>query len=139
MSDELRQIATFGNALAAQLARARLEAEGIPAFLTNEHGSSAGGGVGLQVAESDVARARELLGASTPTRRSADGEPLTCLMCRSPELESMDWPLPLRLLRSLLLMAVPLPSEWFEGSRLRCRNCGYEQPAQAGPPPEPRP
>jgi len=95
MPARLTQIASFSSGIAAQLARARLEAAGIPSFLTNELGSIAGGGVGLQVSESDVARARELLAG----------------------------------LRSLLLMVLPLPAEWFSGGRTRCGNCGFAQPA----------
>ncbi len=41
----------------------------------------------------------------------------------------MDWSLPLRIVRSLLLMVLPLPAEWLTGSRTRCGNCGFEQPA----------
>lgn len=130
MSDRLSQIASFHSGIPAQLARARLEAEGIQSFLTNELGSVAGGAVGLQVAETDAERARELLGVPgpRPDPRRQDGESVRCLMCRSSELESTDWSLPVRMLRALLLMALPLPAEWFTRSRTRCRNCGYEQP-----------
>ena len=125
-----RQIASFSTALHAQLARSRLEAAGIESLVTNEIGSTIiGGGVGLQVAEADVERARELLASPPPPENGPTGEATrpACVMCRSEDLEHADWPLLLRALRSLLLMAVPLPAEWFAGKRLRCRNCGYEQ------------
>ncbi len=135
MPARLTQIASFSSGIAAQLARARLEAAGISSFLTNELGSVAGGGVGLQVSESDVARARELLAGpqrparSGPAEPSAEAGPGRCIICRSAEIESVDWSLPLRILRSLLLMVLPLPAEWLTGSRTRCSNCGFEQPA----------
>ena len=133
MTARLTQIASFSSGIPAQLARARLEAAGIPSFLTNEFGSIAGGGVGLQVSESDADRARELLTApqrpatSSPAKPSEDAEVDRCIMCRSTDIESVDWALPLRVLRSLLLMVVPLPAEWLTGSRTRCGNCGFER------------
>ena len=64
-------IASFGRPWEAQLAKARLEAEGIRAFLLDEQVisvnpfySPALGGVKLAVAAQDAARARELLGPS---------------------------------------------------------------------------
>lgn len=135
MPARLTQIASFSSGIAAQLARARLEAAGIPSFLTNELGSIAGGGVGLQVSESDVARARELLAGPAHPASSGPAEPPAeagsgrCIICRSTKIESVDWPLPLRVLRSLLLMVLPLPAEWFSGGRTRCGNCGFAQPA----------
>lgn len=62
-------IADFGSPIQAQLAKARLEAEGIPAFLLDENAiavnpfySPALGGVKLAVPKGDARRAREILG-----------------------------------------------------------------------------
>lgn len=126
MSSELVQIASFHSTASAELARGRLAAEGIRSFLTNELGSSAGGGgVGLQVALRDAQQARVLLG-SAEAPGDTDEAVMRCLMCRSAKLERVEWSLPLRVLRSLFLMAVPLPAEWFGGRRVRCRVCGHE-------------
>ncbi len=126
MSSELAQIASFHSAPSAELARARLQAEGIRSFLTNELGSSASGGsVGLQVAARDAAQARALLGFSEAPRDAGEAV-MRCVICRSAELERVDWSWPLRVLRSILLMVVPLPAEWFGGRRVRCRVCGHE-------------
>ena len=64
-------IASFGRPWEAHLAKARLEAEGIRAFLLDEQAisvnpfySPALGGVKLTVAAHDATRARELLGLS---------------------------------------------------------------------------
>jgi hypothetical protein len=61
-------IANFPYPIDANLAKSRLEAEGIDCVLTNEHIAGmnwywplAIGGVGLQVAESDAERAVEIL------------------------------------------------------------------------------
>lgn len=64
-------IAEFGRPVDAHLAKARLEAEGIQAFLLDENAisvnpfySPALGGVKLAVAARDADRAREVLGLS---------------------------------------------------------------------------
>lgn len=61
-------IANFPSPIDANLAKTRLEADGIECVLTNEHIASmnwywplAIGGVGLQVRESDAERAMEIL------------------------------------------------------------------------------
>ncbi len=64
----LTTIASFREAYAAHIARAKLEAEGIPAFVADEHlvgvhplYSDAIGGVKLRVAEEDAERARSIV------------------------------------------------------------------------------
>ncbi len=61
-------IANFAYPIEANLAKTRLESEGIDCVLTNEHFAGlnwvwplAVGGVGLQVRESDAERAAEIL------------------------------------------------------------------------------
>lgn len=61
-------IASFDHPIEANLAKTRLEAEGIECVLTNEHIAGMNwvwaptiGGVGLQVRESDARRALEIL------------------------------------------------------------------------------
>ena len=68
MSDRLVTIAAFGDSARAHLAVARLEAEGIDAFLADEnigamawHYNIATGGIKVQVRSSDADRAAELL------------------------------------------------------------------------------
>lgn len=65
----LTTIASFSFPYEAQIARAKLESEGIPAFLADEHTinaqwlySNALGGVRLQVPDEFVDRANEVLG-----------------------------------------------------------------------------
>ncbi len=70
--NDLVTIATFTSTVDAELAKSRLESEGIAAMLGNELASGmmpflgAGlGGVSLQVAQHDAERAREILGDAT--------------------------------------------------------------------------
>ncbi len=67
--DDLVTIMKFPSPVDAEIAKSRLESEGIPAFLGNELASgmmpflSSGlGGVSLQVAAHDAERAKEILG-----------------------------------------------------------------------------
>jgi len=69
MPDELTTVATFSNTAEADLAKERLELEGITAFVVGEITSSVmpyvAGRVALQVGTADAAQAREILGAGS--------------------------------------------------------------------------
>lgn len=69
MSDALVTIASYENALEAEIVKGRLESEGIQAFLSNSHTvgmdwtlSQAVGGVVLSVLRDDAERAAHILG-----------------------------------------------------------------------------
>ena len=75
----LTTIASFDHTLDANLAKTRLEAEGIDCVLTDEHITSmnwfwvpAIGGVRLQVRESDARRALEILEGESDDEDGAD-------------------------------------------------------------------
>ena len=55
-----------------------------------------------------------------------------CMMCRSSQLEPIDFPMPIRAIRSLVLMVLPIPRSWLERGRLRCGLCGHEWTPAAG-------
>jgi hypothetical protein len=81
MSQELVFIATFDNSLLANIAKGRLEAEGIAAFLHNERAlemqwlwTNASGGIGLLVPESDAGRARAILAEPVAADATATDE-----------------------------------------------------------------
>jgi Putative prokaryotic signal transducing protein len=68
--DELVTVASFPDVAEAQLAKERLELEGVPAFVIDAltagvmpYLTGSTGGVRVQVAGPDAARAREILGA----------------------------------------------------------------------------
>ncbi len=72
-------IASFDHPIEANLAKTRLEAEGIECVLTNEHIAGMNwvwaptiGGVGLQVLEADARRALEILEGESDDDDSAD-------------------------------------------------------------------
>ncbi len=74
-------IANFPYPIDANLAKSRLEAEGIDCVLTNEHIAGmnwywplAIGGVGLQVRESDAERAVEILESVASGEDEMDGD-----------------------------------------------------------------
>jgi len=77
--NDLVTVAKFQTPAEAELAKERLEAEGIPVFLKNEMAvgvmpylGSALGGIELQVPERDTATARDLL--EPPSEDDQDGE-----------------------------------------------------------------
>ena len=87
MSDALKTVATFTMPIEADMAKNRLEAEGIRAFLGDAamagwcwHLTNAMHGVAILVAERDLARAVEILedDADQPTEESA---PWSCPKC----------------------------------------------------------
>jgi len=79
--DELVTVATFQTPVEAELAKERLELEGITAFLKNEMAvgvmpylGSALGGIELQVPERDAAAAREILEPPPQEPEPEDGD-----------------------------------------------------------------
>ncbi|RDC65723.1 putative signal transducing protein [Adhaeribacter pallidiroseus] len=134
MENKLITIATFPDALKAQIMRGRLEAEGIPAFIADEHTITnqpylymAYGGVRLQVAEQDRERAQQALQASEPFSVDPAPEhfPDQCPNCHSPkvtETTSINQPSLLSLLRNVLTFRDPQTPV----RRFTCANCGYK-------------
>lgn len=90
MSYDLVTVATYGNMVAAHAARSRLEAAGIRAFVAGENAASALsyvgpalGGVKLQVGESDLERAAELLAEDDEADAAAEAAgPWRCRPCQ---------------------------------------------------------
>src|SRR5207244_6007231 len=89
MDDKLVEVARFGDAVEAELAKNRLEAEGIRAFLGTENtgGLFAGmglafGGISLHVAEADLARAAALLDTPAEDEDLAGVEDSPAIMAR---------------------------------------------------------
>jgi hypothetical protein len=130
--DRLVTVETFATSWEAQLARARLESEGIESRMADENLvrlglSNAIGGVKLLVWEGDAARAAELL------RREArlpeiylvtEDEALwpRCPGCNSDNLSLERWSRRL-LMGSLLLLRFPI---LIPRRRWKCRHCGGE-------------
>ena len=95
MPEKFLTVATFDTPFQASLAKNRLEAEGIAAYLLGEstvgwfwYLSNAVGGIKLQVAEADLERAGEILAAArdgpaktSPPRAAATKTATTCARC----------------------------------------------------------
>lgn len=125
MKNALEVIATFENALDAEMARGRLESEGIRAFVqdgnivgANWTLSNAVGGVKVAVLAQDLQRAIEIL-ADAGTHEDEDSGWGKCSKCGSSKLElhsdrrmtNLTW----------LLLGIPL---LFPNKRFLCRSCG---------------
>ena len=133
MDDDLVTLASYRDVIEANVVRSRLESEGIPCFLADEHlvqmnwlYSDAIGGVKLQVVESDVEEAMRILRGNPELAGfglgGSDGLKVEdCLACGSEDVV-MD-KMPRRLLfLSWLLLGVPI---LFLKRRWRCEACGH--------------
>lgn len=78
MSDPLTTVRTYYNPAAAEFVRGLLESFGIPAFLADENIARLYSGfqVRLQVRESDLPDARQILDAALPESAPGDEETL---------------------------------------------------------------
>lgn len=128
-------LATFSDQLRAELARGRLESEGIAATLKDQHivginwlYSFAVQGVKLQVGVADAARALAILSGEYADLldEETSGVPSHCEVCGSTRLTVYD---PLRFLAALTLLpfwplalAVGIPLIRWEAT-WRCLNC----------------
>ncbi|PSR55253.1 DUF2007 domain-containing protein [Adhaeribacter arboris] len=133
MANKLMTIATFPDAVKAQIMRGRLEAEGIPAFIADEHTLTnqpylymAYGGVRLQVMETDQERALAIIQTREPftdLATSPDLQADQCPNCHSRQVEEVKTPN-----QSILTFLRNLFTSGTTGIKVRrfnCRNCGY--------------
>lgn len=120
-------IATFVNLSEAELTKTHLEGSGIAAFIPDEFVArnnwfwiTALGGVRLQVADSDVERAQEIL---TSRRAIPEGilEIVTCPECSSTEVKQDDF-LQRLALGLFFLFKIPIP---FSKRTYVCQKCGH--------------
>lgn len=126
----LATVATFIDPTDAHILRARLEAEGIPAYVVNEHHvrlnwfqAMALGGARVQVAATDVEEARQVVAAIERGEFALPDEPsdaVVCPRCGSHDIAA-DGSSRGVSLWSAFLFALPLP---FSHGRVRCRACG---------------
>ena len=118
-------VATFDDAMLADLAKSRLESEGIRAIIPDQHFNAvyggilqpALGGIRLQVDKSDALRAHTVLSAIDPSYRANEH----CPQCSKDTLRLS--PRSRRLLNFLLFLftnRVPAKQSYW-----RCSSCGY--------------
>jgi hypothetical protein len=108
----------------AQIARLKIESEGIPCVLLNENiiatdwlYGNAVGGIQLQVPDRDAARAAAILGQKIPVAEDEE-ERVKCPSCGSGRTEPSSR---FFAFLSILFLGAPLP---FFSRRWRCRDCG---------------
>jgi len=140
MSD-LVTVASYTSVTEAQLAKTRLEAEGIPSFLHNDDFTGGGlGDVHLRVVADLAERAHDVLvpprrGAPVAAQEPAPAEELErCIICQAGLVERPDASLAVRLLRTIVLQVVPIPEEWLVSKARRCGVCGHRWKAGASGP-----
>jgi hypothetical protein len=139
---ELVTVASYTSVTEAQLAKTRLEAEGIPSFLQNDDFTGVGlGDVRVRVTADLAQRAHDVLapprgGAAAASEPDRAEEPERCLICQAGFVERPDASLAIRLLRAIVLQVVPIPEEWLVSKARRCGVCGHRWKAGAtGPTP----
>ncbi|QNF32716.1 DUF2007 domain-containing protein [Adhaeribacter swui] len=134
MDPKLITIATFPDALKAQIMRGRLEAEGIPAFIADEHTITnqpflymAYGGVRLQVTEQDRDRALTVLNTSEAfaVENTPEYFPDQCPNCHSDKVKETTSAAKPSLLTFLRNALTARPSQPLV-RRFTCQNCGYK-------------
>ena len=115
----------FLNPIEAQIAKGKLESEGIPAFLDTANHSTTNwpitlalGGIRLQVPPSAAQRAAEILAEVSP--KGMNTEELICPSCGSSNTHRMKATWKLSILSSHIL-GIPLP---FSSKRQHCDQCG---------------
>lgn len=118
-------VAAFSEATEAHLARARLEAAGVEAWIGNEHFSSVyplagvlAGGVKLMVREEDATLAEEVL---YPDDAEAGAAPQRCPQCDSAHVGVNTVGFTRLMLLTLLTCGLYLPVFY---RRNRCDDCG---------------
>ena len=125
----LTKVASYTNAIEAHLARLRLEAEEVPAFIFNEHQiwlqwdmSQALGGVWVYVNAHDLERARNILAAhDSGVFALADEDAPVCPRCGSNAVvpQRSSWK---AAMLTTHLAALPL---YFRLSGRTCGDCAY--------------
>jgi hypothetical protein len=136
MPDDLITIAKYHNMGEARLAQGKLKSAGIAAQLRDEnmislHMAIAIGGIRLQVPDSQVVRALEVLDDFIPENSEADADSETdiidcCPECESLEIREVGAEGPRQI--ALWSSAIPLP-DFQQGEllhRWKCLACGYQ-------------
>jgi hypothetical protein len=133
MSEDLVTIATFLNLGEAKLAQGKLTSSGITASIRDEnamnlHIGMAMWGIQLQVPDSQVVRALEVLDdfRPEPADDESDAEIVHCCPeCESLEIREVAEISPRQI--TLWSAAIPFPEPPSEqGQRWRCMACGYQ-------------
>ena len=132
--NQFKTVASFRDLPIAELARTKLESEGVYSFLLNKHHigvnwmySQVLGGVKLQVNATDFDIAQKILNTDESAYLNNDclnfpkaNEKDLCDRCHSSNIECIKYS---RLSGAIMLLGIPL---LFWGTRLKCKDCGYK-------------
>jgi hypothetical protein len=136
MPDEMVTIAKFSNLAEAKLAEGKLTSAGIAAFVCDEnmhainwHMGMAFGGIRLQVPDSQLVRALEILDDFSTEEDEDDGEMddvACCPECESLEIREVTSANPRQI--TLWSTAIPFPdlTPPQQRRRWKCLGCGYQ-------------
>lgn len=125
----LKTVATFSFPHEAHIARAKLESEGIPALVADEHTinmqwlySNAMGGVRLQVPASAAEQAKEVLAQDYSEDLIAEvgDDPYVCPSCGSPDVAFY---VKGRVMAFLMFILMEFPF-WPFRRKIKCESCG---------------
>jgi ribosomal protein S27AE len=131
MPDKLVTVMAFSTLWEAEMARSRLQAEGVPTFLKDGYTinmdwllSNALGGVKVQVAEGELTRARQIL--STPFEVDVRDEGTSECLIKCPRCgnENIQYRVSGRRWTFLTWVLCGIPLIW-PRKRLFCGKCGY--------------
>lgn len=133
MSETFRTIAQFQYSAEAQIVKGRLEAEGIPVFLTDALTidvdplvSQAIGGVKLKVLAKDAMKAQYILDSIAKYALDDNGDPIRCPKCGSTEIALFST---ITDFKSFLAFVVGFLSgtlPFYRKDKYRCSSCDME-------------
>jgi len=122
---QLVTIASYTDAIEANLARGRLEAEGVYAFVADDNlvwaswsSSQMIGGVKIRVRAEDQVYASEVIASFDSGDYALDKSTPTCPSCGAQDTKKLDLS---KRVAILVLFTMSLPLPWI--SRLKCNKC----------------
>ena len=127
---KLVTIASYTDAIEANLVKGRLESEGIPVFLLNDHQiwanwmlSNALGGVKLQVTSPHVTKAKAIVADHQQGKFDIQVNDITnqCPRCDSAEFREVKTSWRIAFL-GLFMLNIPIP---YARGKWKCKSCGY--------------
>ena len=133
MNDSFETIAVFTYSSEAQIIKGRLEADGIPVFLSDNFTidtdplvSNAIGGVKLKVKSEDVDKAKALLKSIEQYSVDDKGNPIVCPNCSMEQVKVYSTIKSFKSFFSFLIGLIVNTLPFSARYRYRCENCNHE-------------
>jgi DNA-directed RNA polymerase subunit M/transcription elongation factor TFIIS len=132
MDEKLVTALAFSTLWEAEIARSKLDSDGISAYLKDGHTvnmnwlfSNAIGGVKVQVVEGDLMKAREILSAPLTVDAPEETDPEDVVICPRCRNENIGYEIRGRRWSYLTWLLFTVPLVW-PGRKLSCNRCGYK-------------